>query len=475
MRRFINDKGKTEKPTVWEITVGGNTIQVMRGQLGGAMQQDLEDFKPKNVGKKNEKSAEVVAQEEADRRIKKKVREGYFEVDLRTNKPLGETSASSIDFTRLPINLRFFKPQNSMNAHCQKLAEDGDALFLRKRDGMMHAVAIDDDGYPRMFSSNMLIHHKDEPGIPWMDRYPVLQAELESLELPPQTILLGEICTAAATNPKYKGDLGFAIDDFIYVGSIIKSLTPLALEKQDKNGHLGFCIWDIAFWGGECFLQEKSARKRFTLIKRILSERQLTLVTMPEILQATTDKSAFLVDSVEGGQYRQEVFEFDNPEDIPNDLAGWARNMGWEGYVVVDPDSTYGDRSYNFHGKAERPKFVCKLKPELEADFVMLWDPDNGIGEWGKGKKAGGVGAALAHLVDPKTGELIEICKVGGGLTDKLVKEFADPKLFPMVWQVGFSEWTDKGALRFPKFLRKRDDKKTTECTIDQNPAWREE
>ena len=116
-----------------------------------------------------------------------------------------------------------------------------------------------------------------------------------------------------------------------------------------------------------------------------------------------------------------------------------------------------------------------ELKPKLEADFIVRWDPNNGIGEWGKGKKSKGVGSVQLYLWDPETGTEVPICLTGGGLTDADVARFADPKLYPTVWQVEFDSWTPKGALRFPVFLRERDDKKPEECLISQRRAAEEE
>jgi hypothetical protein len=55
------------------------------------------------------------------------------------------------------------------------------------------------------------------------------------------------------------------------------------------------------------------------------------------------------------------------------------------------------------------------------------------------------------------------------------VAEFANHSRYPKVWKVEFSEWSPKGALRFPVFLMERDDKTPEECTIDQRPSAVEE
>lgn len=462
MRRFVQDKGRTSKPQIWEVDVGRKSVLVTWGQLNGKLQQTTQKFDaPLNKGKKNEKSAQVQAQEYADREITKRIRRGYREVDVRTGKYIERASSSEIDFTRLPENLRFYKPQNSLSAHCKKLIDSREAWLTRKRDGMMHVVSTGEDRHPRIYSSTMQIHHKDEPGIPFMDRYRHLETELIRLSLPRQTILLVELVTCAAGG--YADDLGMAVDNHFYVESIVKSLTPLSIEKQEKGGRLGFCVWDIGFWDGQCWLVSARTEDRLNFIWNLL--RGSEYLTMPEVIKLRDD--GFIVESLEA----KDTFDLEYCNaNLEEDLLELAKEWNWEGYVVVDPDSHYGERSYSFHGEAERPKFVSKMKPKYEADFIVRWDPKKGIGKWGKGKKSSGVGSVQSYLWDPEKGEEVEISLVGGGLSDEDVKRFANPKLYPMVWQVEFDSMTPARSLRFPEFVRVRNDKQPEECTFDQIP-----
>lgn len=462
MRRFIQNKGRTSKPQVWEIRRVENKVITTWGQLDGAMQETTQEFEAVNVGKKNEKDPNVVAQEWMDRQILLRTRKGYVEADPKTGNLKEAESTDQIDFMKLPNNLRFYKPLNSLNFYMEKLIYNNQAIFLRKRDGMMHVLSVDDHGYPRLYASTMAITHKDEPDIPWMERYPHLEQELQKVNLPPRTILLGEMTTTVAGGGSCP--MGYAVDSFEYVGTVIKSLTPRALRQQsvgapESFGALGFCCWDIAFLAGEPWVQTRIARDRFNYIFALTEGRKY--FTMPEVITCNGD--SVRISSSEGPQALLEM-----EGDLQSYLLSFARERDWEGYVVVDPESTYGDRAFNFHGKAERPKQAAKLKPLLEADFIVRWDPENGEGEYGKGKKKDGVGSVMAYLMDPDTRELVPVCKVGGGLSDADVARFADPKLYPMVWQVEFAEWTSKGALRFPRFVRAREDKAIEECTTDQ-------
>jgi predicted DNA-binding WGR domain protein len=472
MRKFLQDKSRTSKSQVWTVVQKGNAVITTWGQLDGAMQTTTQTFEAVNVGKSNEKSPEKVAEEAIERWVTKKSREGYREVDPKTNKWLTEASLSVINYAKLPLNLRFFKPQNSLNTYLTKKIADRTAILLRKRNGMMHVISIDKDGVPRMFGANMLPGHKNEPDIPWLARYPHIEQEVRKLKFPPNTILLGELCTCLEGG--YQDEEGYAKDDFTYVESVVKSLNARALDLQKEMGKLGFCIWDVAFWNATCWLINIVAGTRFSFISEYLTKHKAAWLTFPEFI--ILSEGAFTVESQEGGETAN--FWFEDGIDLDGEIAtllNWAKKLGWEGFVPIDPDITYDDKAYNFHGKAERPKTCAKLKPKLEADFIVYWDPDNGIGEWGKGKKSKGVGSVMAYLWDPDTKVEVPVCKVGGGLDDELVHKFADPKLYPMVWAVEFGEWTEKGALRFPEFLRVRDDKTPEECDIYQRPVKEEE
>lgn len=463
MRRFLQDKGRTSAQ-VWEIATTDNTVTVTWGQLGGAMQETTQLFAGVNLGKANEKTPQQVAEDWANRQILLRTRKGYREVDLATNQWVGgEESQEEIDWeVGLPLNMRFFKPQNSLNVHCEKLLRAKKARLLRKRDGMMHTIFIAEDGGMQMYSSTMQPCHKDEPGTPWLMRYPHLAQEIANMQFPGGTVLLGELCTTTASG--FDGH-GMVVDNYTYVSTITKSLTPLALEKQEQNGSLGFCVWDIGFWKKECVLQSWTADTRFAHIAACMNSPFRKYLTMPEM--AYFADTGIVIQSLDAPEITMDY----ETDDMVREVLELAKTLKWEGWVVIDGGAPYDDKSHSFHGKAERPKGVCKLKPKLEGDFIARWDPDNGVGKWGKGKKSVGVGSVNLYLWDPETQEEVFICDTGGGLTDADVKRFADPKLYPMVWKVEFDSWTPKGALRFPVFVVDRDDKRPEECLIDQRPS----
>jgi len=436
MRVLKQLQGRTTKPKIWKVQVQSNRVTVTWGQEGGKMQSTVQSHKGVNIGKSNEKTPNQVAQEWADRQVLLKKREGYKEVDPKTGELLEEESATTIDnFIHLPPNLRFYKPQNSMNKHLEKLAAAGKAWYLRKRDGEMLISVLGEDEIWRFYSSKMLPSHKDEYGFPWSDRFPWIVNALASIgDVPTRTIILGELVA------------GPEEDHLQRVGEVTKSLTDRALDIQ-RNLPLWYCPWDMAFHGGKDLLTTCTYAERYDLLERYFDENSRPeYITLPEILSS-------------------EDYTLEEAQEF-------AKESGWEGFVVVDPYHVgYGDKAMSWGGKPDRPKFCAKLKPMFEGDFIARWDPDNGIGEWGKGKKSGGVGSLALYLWDPDKQEEVYISKCGGGLTDELVHKLNDPGLYPMAVQVEFASWTHKGSLQFPEFVRIREDKTIEECTLDQRPV----
>lgn len=459
MKRFIQSVGR-QADRVWEVSVQGNEVTTSWGQVGGAMQSTLQTFEALNVGKSNEKSAEQVAESWAARQALLKKRQGYREVDAK-GKPL-DASSTELTFSALPEHLRFYKPQHHVSGKLQKLIDARKAWFLRKRDGMMHAIVCDENRNLTMYSSTMQRSPKNEPGVAWLDRYPHLVNALRAANLPPKTIILGELCS---TDPRDNYNGWNAADDLEEVGGVVQSLTERALTLQRDGQPLSFCVWDVAFWEGENLLDTIPIGDRLLEYARNVCFRRQYLC-IPEIVRMHEDVGFYVVGTDFGRNYHRRS---DGPSDLHR-ITELARVKRWEGYVVVDPSATYEGKSISWHGKPDRPLVCGKLKPKFDADFIVRWDPDNGIGERGKGKKSKGVGSVQAYLLDPRTGEEVPISKVGGGLKDADVARFADPSLYPMVWQVEFSGWTAAGSLRYPEFKRVREDKRLDECTIDQRP-----
>lgn len=145
-----------------------------------------------------------------------------------------------------------------------------------------------------------------------------------------------------------------------------------------------------------------------------------------------------------------------------------AIKAGHEGIMVKDLDSRYQP--------GVRGRHWIKIKPEVDSlDLAVIG------AEWGEGRRAGIFGSFLLACQDE--GELLAIGKVATGFSDEMLAEMyqifkdlviarsgKEVTLEPgIVFEVGYSEiqkspnYESGFALRFPRFIRMRDDKDVDE------------
>lgn len=418
----------------------GITVFSQWGQLGGAVQDAREDGFVVNAGKKNEVSARDYALYLAREKCRKKHWEGYREVN-----GAGETldeHVTTIDFSNPPPNLAFWKPESDPSAGMLKKAELRKTLYARKLNGLMYCAWSSPTGSVFLTSRRMLRQQDDEVNTQytWNDRFPHI-VEALSRVMPPKSCVLGELVAFDRSTNK---------DSLALIGSYTKSLTQRALEDQGKFGWAWYYVWDIAFWDGQDLISQSPVGTRYDLIAQTFKEAPFVPVQV------------FKPGQVPG-------FE------TPDQFKELAKQWGWEGFVMVDPEGIFGDRAYNFKGKPDRPgKFASKVKPVFEDDFVVYWDPEKGYGEYSTKGRYGGKGMKSACLYQyNKKGELVFIGNVGSGLTEEM-KTNAHPSQFPQVWRVFYtwrryvSEGDDTNALDFPRVDESQgivhDDKKPEEC-----------
>jgi ATP-dependent DNA ligase len=414
---------RTGAVRVWEVAVDGDRVITRFGQRDGKMQEVVDYGTAKNVGRSNEISAAEDAENMAKRLTKQKMRKGY-------RKTLPEVE----DFdpwahAGLPDNLSFYKPQNSMNKKMEKLVEAGEAWALRKYDGEMMVIVKDPDGIVDIYSRRMLRHHHNERTT-WRVRFEHLVYEIENNgRIPAGTVLLGEMVASPQEDNRW------------YVAKVLKSLTDRAMDLQEEHGLLHFICWDAAWVGREELLGEVPVGVRLDHCKLF------------------------------AGKYLRapEMFFTGHPFDSVDALRDLAARKGYEGFVVVDPDSTYGDKGFNLRGKPDRPAGACKLKPCFEDDFQAFWDPDNGDGKYGRGKYAGKLGAVSLYQINSE-GQSIYISECGNGFTKEFIENNSSPDDWPKVIKVKYESRTyvSKGdktnALQFPRFVCVREDKDPEEC-----------
>lgn len=437
----------------WSIIVDDNKITVQHGKLNGKLPfthsaigkltSASETLKDLNIGKSNQKPAYLVALDKARETIRKKHLEGYVEhkmIRFGEFEPIEEAVSNVIDFDNLPSTLCFYKPHNTVEGALLKKMEAGKVLYSRKRNGAMVVIAKG-TGPAKLYSRRMLRSHDDEVGkYTWDDRFPHIIKAANSL--PDNTILTGELVVDKDGQ-----------DDFKMTQRLTKSTTPDALELQkelkENKWNVLFYVWDIPFWKGED-QKEKTTRTRYGIMNHVIASADIYADAL-----------------LQNDYYDPNFFSLFTPLDF-------STKNKWEGWVVVDPEGVYGEKMYNFKGKPDRPRSMCgKLKAIFEDDVIVNWDPANGIGEFSLKDKYDngkpGIKSVMMYQYD-SAGKLIPISQLGVGLTEEMRINLADPKLFPQVWQVGYSDrryissGDDTNAMDFAKFLAFRPDKDPKEC-----------
>ena len=429
MREFHNTS-RTGAVRVWRIAVHGNEIHTQFGQLDGKMQEVIDLGQAKNVGRSNEVSAEQDALMEAERTILKKTRSGYVELGEEVETEEVEIISAEV----LPQSLCFYKPFNTVTPAMKEKIEKSEAWLLRKYDGEMMVIRKTLDGRCEMYSRRMLPHHHLEPEIPWTTRFPQIVRDIEQATIPNGTILLGEIIGASDEDDRWN------------VAKVMKSKTDKALQHQNDTDLLRYVIWDVAWMGGHQLLGTTKISIRLDWAEEFANGRWGSHLVCPEIF-------------IEG----------EYPADL-NEIMELAHSREWEGFVAIDPCSTYGDRGFNLRGKAERPRTACvKIKPVFEDDFIAVWDPVNGIGSYGRGKNTGKLGSVALYQIN-HLGEMVTICDMGNGWSQKFIEDNSVEACWPKVVQVKYESRTYRSrgdktdALQFPRFVMEREDKAENEC-----------
>ena len=423
----VRDDGRHR---VWSMTVEGADTQTTWGQIGGELQTTQDTHIAINVGKKNEKSPEVVAMEEYERKILSKTREGYVPWDCVT---VPEAPAMLDAMLPLPQALRFWKPLNDLSIGMQGVARDDPdrLLYLRKREGEAFFIQSRPGRHNyTMYSRTMQTTWKDEPNLPWFERFPTILQGIEMVSPPPGTVLAGEIVYGGA---------GMR-DDISFVNTVLRSSTAYSLSvQQDSGWPLHFYLWYVPFYGGQnC--GNLNINDQLALVSKMV-ERDASGVFIPPETRQYSDIETALDDAV---------------------------RFSWEGWVIHDTTTPIGPKLFTLHGKTPRPHWVCKAKPDGEDDFVVFWDPEQGIGTYGTGKNRQRVGSVALYQYDQQ-GTLVFISNCAG-ISDDMRSKLSTPGAYPRVWKVRYQKrfYLNNGdssnAIVLPRYEDERTDKSPIEC-----------
>jgi DNA ligase-1 len=188
-----------------------------------------------------------------------------------------------------------------------------------------------------------------------------------------------------------------------------------------------------------------------------------------------------MVEEVDGRVYVVEQRVLSDPAEIQK-FCDYAVKLGHEGLLAKDLNSNY---------RAGRREFLwLKLKPTLETlDLVVVG------AHYGKGKRAGFFGSYILAARDEESGRFKTVTRCGSGFTDEDLKELTQmfrkiqlksphedvdieiecDSYFPpqVVFEVAYEEiqvspeekHTSGMGLRFPRYVRTREDRRPEEIT----------
>jgi DNA ligase-1 len=325
---------------------------------------------------------------------------------------------------------------------------EDDMYVEHKYDGERAQIHKDARGTMRVFSRRL----EDIT-----QQYPEVIAHLQKHLTARTAIIEGEV---VAIDLKSKRLLPFQV--------VMQRKRKHEVERYRKEVPVALFSFDMLFLNGK------------SLLNRPLTERK-------QLLQRHLK-----VDAVAG------IADFIRTKDV-NEVEQYFRHAiarGAEGVVIKGASSPYqaGHRGW----------YWIKFKKEYQKELADTFDVVVVGALYGKGSRAGTYGSLLVAAFDPKTNKYNSLTKVGAGLTEAMLKKLPrilKPYVIPQkhrlvetnmkmdVWfeptiviEISGADLTispvhtvaqsrlNKGgiALRFPRFLRIRDDKAAEQATTVQ-------
>ena len=413
---WVEEKGESGYPEVW----------IEHGLQDGKKQSTNDVIKEGvNIGKANETTPLEQAKLTAERKTTKQKEEGYKETIEEAQ------GQQSISFTeRFPKEFCFYKPKNSIEQKkIDKLEKANRLIITEKEDGQMYIVRKSKTFGVEIYSRRMELE---------TEKFPHLVSLFD--KLPWGVILLGEMILTGYDNH---------IIAYKNVGRICRSDPEEAIRKQATLGKTSYRVFDVAFWDHENWLISKSYKDRHAKAVEISNMFISEFLGKPSYIKAVKKLDMTHAEAMQHA--------------IDNKI---------EGLVLWDAIDPIADKDWGtFNGKAYRPNVIWKSKPKNEDDFIVRFDPDNKIGDYGKGKNKDVLGKVFVYQLD-EDGNEVFLGKCGGGLSDEQRKFYTDTTKFPRVWRIEFdTAQPGTGALRYPVFNADRTlegDKKISECLIGE-------
>ena len=420
MKKKLEGLSRSGKRKFIELEAKDQYLITKWGFVDGKTQETKEKCEPKNIGKSNEISAEEQAIVRLERKVKKKIDEGYIDISSPINmvgkKGVGMSPILHIEEPNLSALQKYFTPCKPITKP-PKDALTGEYLADRKYNGVNLILTKDQNGVNHIYTrridditENLEDLHEFSYVLRKMRHNSMLLVELiyvkNNGEEAPEYLraLINKRRSKEAVHERY--------------------------HKINKDGCINVMVFDVMFWNGKNVCDEPFLKRRGIL------DSQMSF-NVPVSIKFNQK----MIDTYKGR---------------------------WEGFILREPD---GKIKYSMNGKAIRTG-SWKWKYQTTEDFIVV----DAI--YGKGKHDKYFARFKLGQYD-ENGEIVDCGFCGpGNLKVEELKELhknrknvdGSYKIDPfMVIEVQFRARASGGIkLEFPVFKRIRDDKKHTECCMQK-------
>lgn len=405
----IYQRAKTGKVKFIEVWTEGNELVRQWGTTDSKVQETRKQCEAKNSGRSNATTAEEQAIVEMGQLLERKKKEGYVE----SLDDVNETAVVEVDLENLP---KEFCPSKPHNKATKKILESEDTYAQRKHDGHCILLLLTDKK-ARVFSRRM------EDITDHMEELPFIQDAFANMD--EGSLIVCEVVYQRASDGK---ELTRPVAKLVR-----KKDREAVLQRYHEfsvEGDYKLYTFDIMYHEYK-FCGDMKYKSRLGYISFNLQT--------PEIIEDWKEK-----------------------EDE-------AQEKKWEGFILRN-DTIGSEITYSLNGKADRSG-AYKYKFLGTDDFIVVG------AQKGTSGKHRGLYATFNLQQYLSSGEAWDCGNCGAGkLSHDVLREIteqidAGEITFPFVIEVEYQEREeDSLKMKFPQFVRIREDKTPEECICELEP-----